>query len=175
MLEVIKSPWQSLFTYFIKEATKSVYLASPFIKTSTASLIAQNVNPRVDFRYINSFKLAHFHNGGSDLEALRILKNVKCKEKNVHKLHAKFFIFDDVAIVTSGNLTPGGLRNNLEYGILVRDKLVDSIKTDYLEIFDDPQYPEITVAVINKAEEILAAVPREKKKALKIKHYLKKY
>jgi hypothetical protein len=59
----------------LKQARSDVYLASPFIKSQTASLITQNIPKGIDFRYINSFKLAHFHNGASDLEALAIFND----------------------------------------------------------------------------------------------------
>jgi phosphatidylserine/phosphatidylglycerophosphate/cardiolipin synthase-like enzyme len=168
MFKVIKSPWEDVFLNLLKDARTNIYLASPIIKFQTASLITQKVNHGLDFRYINSFKLAHFHTGVSDLAALRILKNENCRQKNIHNLHAKLFIIDRVAIVTSGNLTPGGLRNNLEYGILISDELVEEITQDYLTIFDNPEYPEITYSVIDKAEEILRSVPKEKRKAIKI-------
>jgi len=86
--------------------------------------------------------------------------------KNVPNLHAKLFIFDDLAIITSGNLTPSGLRNNLEYGILVHDSLVKEIKRDYITIFNNPDYPKITSEIINKAQDILSAVPKEKRKKI---------
>ena len=136
MFEVIRSPWQNTFLKLVREARGEVYLASPFIKAQTASLISTNIRSDVDFRYMNSFKLAHFHTGASDLEALRILSAKKCKQKSVHNLHAKLFIFDNAAIITSGTLTPGGMSNNLEYGVLVRDELVEEIRGDFLAIFD---------------------------------------
>lgn len=168
MFKIIKSPWENIFLHLLNQARTNVYLASPFIKKQTASLITKNINPGIDFRYINSFKLAHFHVGASDLTALRILKEENCKEKNVHNLHAKLFILDDAAVVTSGNLTPGGLKNNLEYGLLIRDEMVEEIKQDYLTIFDNPDYPEITLDIIRKAEEILRSVPKEKQKKINI-------
>ena len=168
MIETIKSPWEPTFLNLLRKAKTRVYLASPFIKSHTATLITQNVQSKVDFRYINSFKLAHFHTGASDLTALRIMGSGKCKQKNVHNLHAKLFIFDDTAIVTSGNLTPGGLRNNLEYGILIKDRLVEEIGDDYISIFENPDYPAITLDIINKAEAILLAVPKEKRKSIKL-------
>lgn len=102
------------------------------------------------------------------MEALRILKKENCRQKNVHNLHAKLFIIDNVAIITSGNLTPGGLRNNLEYGILVKNKMVDEIKDDYLTIFNNPEYPEITLDIIDKAETILLSVPKERQKTIRV-------
>ena len=168
MFEILKSPWQNIFLNLLARAKIAVYLASPFIKQQTAQLIAQNTNSGVDFRYINSFKLSNFHRGASDLEALRILKKSGFKQKSVHNLHAKFFIFDNTAVITSANLTPGGLRNNLEYGVLLHDKVAGEIKADYIKIFNNPEYPEITADIINKAQDILDSVPPEKKKKIKI-------
>ena len=168
MFKVIKSPWENTFLNLVRDAKAEVYLASPFIKVQTASLISKNIGSGVDFRYMNSFKLAYFHTGASDLEALRILSAKKCKQKSVHNLHAKLFIFDNAAIVTSGNLTPGGMRNNLEYGVFVRAKLVEEIRGDYLAMFDNVEYPEITLDVIKKAEDILLSVPREKRKRIRV-------
>lgn len=167
MFTIIKSPWEKTFLDLLARAKTEVFFASPFIKTQTALLINKTIQPKIDFRYLNSFKLAHFHNGASDLEALRILNNVSCRQKSVHNLHAKLFIFDDQAIITSGNLTPGGLRNNLEYGVLTGEK-VDEIKKDYLNIFNNPEYPEITLDVVKKAEAILASVPKEKQKRISV-------
>lgn len=75
MFKVIKSPWEKVFLQQLKNAKSQVYLASPFIKLQTASLISDNLSRDIDFRYINSFKLTHFHTGASDLEALKVLKN----------------------------------------------------------------------------------------------------
>ena len=152
----------------LSEARKNVFLASPFIKKQTAQLIVENSSRKIDFRYINSFKLSTFHRGASDLEALRIFHEYKIKQKNVQNLHAKFFVFDNNAIITSGNLTPGGLRNNLEYGLLIQNDIVNKIKSDYLRIFDNPENPEITSDVIEKAEQILRSVPKEKQRRIKI-------
>ncbi len=168
MLEIVRSPWEDIFLRLIRGAKTNVYLASPFIKLQTATLIANNIGKNIDFRYINSFKLAHFQAGASDLDALRVLKKESCKQKNVHNLHAKLFIMDEGAIVTSGNLTPGGLRNNLELGVLIRGKVVEEIRQDYLAIFNNPEYPEITPKVIEKAEDILRSVPAEKRKTIKV-------
>lgn len=168
VFEIIRSPWESTFLRLLNEAEARVYLASPFIKTQTASLIVKNIHPSVDFRYINSFKLAHFHRGASDLEALRILEREHCKQKSIQSLHAKLFVFDKAAIVTSGNLTPGGLRNNIEYGVLIQGDMVEQVRLDYLDIFNHPDNPEITPSIIEKAEAILRSVPRERQPGIKV-------
>lgn len=168
MVEIIRSPWEKTFVGLLQGARKNVYLASPFIKKQTAQLIVENTGHTVDCRYINSFKLSHFQRGASDLEALSFFNSHKFKQKSVHNLHAKLFIFDRNAIITSGNLTPGGLRNNLEYGVLLKDAKVREITKDYLNIFENPEYPGITRNVIKKAEDILISIPKEKQKRIKV-------
>lgn len=167
-LKIVKTPWETTFVNLLKQSKEIVYLASPFIKKQTADIIAQNCSTTIDLKYINSFKLSNFHRGVSDLLALRILNDHHFTQKNVHNLHAKFFIFDDQAIITSGNLTAGGLRNNLEYGLLVKGEIVEEIRTDYLNIFNLEDYPYITNAILEKAGDILNSVPKEKQKNMKI-------
>lgn len=166
--EILRSPWENRFTNLLNRSVNHVYLASPFVKLQTASLVTKNLPHDVDFRYINCFKLAHFHSGASDLAALKLFNDHNCLQRSVQNLHAKLFIFDDTAIITSGNLTPGGLRNNLEYGILIQNEVVGEIKKDYLNIFNNPEYPEITNNVIEKARNILISVPKEKRKDIRI-------
>ena len=168
MLKIIKSPWEDSFIDLLQKTKETLYLASPFIKAHTAKLITENCNRKIDFKYINSFKLANFHRGASDLEALKIFDTHKVQQKNVHNLHAKFFIFDNKAVITSGNLTQGGLKNNLEYGVLVEGSILKEIKNDYLQIFNNDNYPIITPSILNKAEQILSSVPKEKRQKIKI-------
>ncbi|MCK4312525.1 MAG: hypothetical protein KAW88_07305 [Candidatus Cloacimonetes bacterium] len=162
MIKIIKSPWIETFVELLKNSKRIVYLACPYIKEKTAQLIIQNINNKVDCKYINSFKLSNFFRGASDLNALRILNENHIQQKNVHNLHAKFFIFDDNAIITSGNLTTGGLRNNLEYGVLIENEIVKYIIKDYIEIFSNIEFPLITNDIIQKAEDIISSVPKEK-------------
>jgi len=167
MLKILKSPWENTFCELLEKSKDAVFLASPFIKLQTARLITKHTSRDIDFRYINSFKLSNFHRGASDLEALKLLSKKGFRQKNVHNLHAKFFIFDHIAVITSSNLTPGGLKNNLEYGVLLQDEPVREIKDYYVRIFDNPKYPDITLDIIRKAEDILRSVPREKQRKIK--------
>ncbi len=162
MIKIIKSPWINTFIELLQNSKRIVYLACPYIKEKTAQLIIQNINNRVDCKYINSFKLSNFFRGASDLQALRILNENHIQQKNVHNLHAKFFIFDDNAIITSGNLTTSGLRNNFEYGVLLKNQIVETIIKDYLQIFNHQEYPLITNDIIQKADDIISSVPKEK-------------
>ncbi len=168
MIKIIKSPWIEIFTELLQKAERIVYLACPYIKEKSANLITQNLNKNVDCRYINSFKLYNFYRGSSDLNALKIFNENKIIQKNVQNLHAKFFIFDSNAVITSGNLTTGGLKNNYEYGVLIENKIVDTIITDYLNVFNNHEYPFITDEILNKADDIISSVPKEKQAKFEI-------
>jgi len=171
-VRVLTSPWEKDFIQLLKDTDRRVQLASPFIKSSVAKLIIKNVPSNVKIDYLNSFKLASFHRGASDLEALNVLRKRGARLKSHHQLHAKVFIFDNKkAIVTSGNLTRGGLVNNYEYGLLIEDrKLTDRIAEDYRNIFTDKEMTNsITKGVLEKADAILALVPREKRPRIPVK------
>jgi len=56
----------------------------------------------------------------------------------------------------------------LEYGVLIQDKIVNEIKLDYLAVFDNTEYPEITLDIIEKANDILRSVPLEKRKTISV-------
>jgi HKD family nuclease len=166
MFTVIKNPWVKEFRSLLKHAEKEVLLASPFIKFDIADLITEQLKPSVKTRYINSFKLTNFYQGSSDLSALKLLLEKGISIKSHHQLHAKIFIFDARrAVITSSNLTNGGLRNNFEYGILVEEKsLVDTIRRDYLSLYSDKEAANnVTSEIIQKAESIISSVSKEQR------------
>ncbi len=159
-IRIIKSPWDDIFCKLISQAKNKIYLASPFIKEQTARVIKEKISGQADIKLIMSFKLANFHKGISDINALKIFNEMGIQQKNVSHLHAKFFIFDNTAIVTSANLTPGGLKRNFEYGILIEGNLVKRIEQDYMTLFNNIEYPFLNCEILRKAEEILNSVPQ---------------
>lgn len=161
-LIIIKSPWENSFLELIRQSKERIYLSSPFIKRQTAETIVKNINGNPVVKYIHSFKLANFHRGVSDLEALKIFNENSIKQKSIHNIHAKFFIFDNKAVITSANLTFGGLRNNIEYGVLIQGEIVKQIENDYLSFFNSNEYPFINAEILKKAEDILQSVSKEK-------------
>ena len=163
-LIIIKSPWENSFLELIRQSKERIYLSSPFIKRQTAETIVKNINGNPVVKYIHSFKLANFHRGVSDLEALKIFNENSIKQKSIHNIHAKIFIFDNKAVITSANLTFGGLRNNIEYGVLIQGEIVKQIENDYLSFFNSNEYPFINAEILKKAEDILQSVPKEKVK-----------
>jgi hypothetical protein len=164
-VKILKTPWEKDFISLLKGAREHIQLASPFIKEHVASLILDNVRPEIKIDYLNSFKLANFHRGASDISALKLLSERDADIRNYHRLHAKVFIFDgEKTVVTSSNLTPGGLTHNYEYGLLIKDeKLSSRIARDFITIFNDRDSTgEITAEIIETASHILSSIPKTK-------------
>ena len=109
------------------------FISSPFIKYPIASLFCKILqskqNSRLSVQLLTRIRISDLIDGASDLEAFERLLQlaeifgqdvaVKC----IPNLHAKVYVFDEnSAIVTSSNLTPSGLKSNIEYGIEVTER-----------------------------------------------------
>ena len=95
------------------------------------------------------------------LKLYKLFNQVKIS--SLGKLHAKVYIIDnEIGIITSANLTSGGLLNNFEYGILIDDKnVVSTIKNDMLKYFSFGN-------IFDK--NLLEKINEESKKLYKIKY-----
>jgi hypothetical protein len=100
----------------------------------------------------------------SDLNALELILNKKGDIKNFQKLHSKIYIFDNkTAIISSGNLTKGGLITNYEYGILIEEyDFVKKVINDFEKLYESNITGNITIEKINQAKEIISKVPSSK-------------
>jgi len=64
-------------------------------------------------------------------------------------------------VVTSGNLTGGGLRANYEYGVLLRaPELVATVDRDFRRLWDDEATGLIDVEVLAEIDELVRSAPR---------------
>ena len=104
-----------------------------FVKENICKEVFEVKNRSTSFELITTFKLANAHTGSFDIGGIRHILDNNGVVKNYPRLHSKIYLFDDAqAIVTSGNLTNGGLLTNFEYGILIDDvPLVKLIKIDF--------------------------------------------
>jgi len=126
-LSVVRSPWKVILRELVTNSTKLSF-ASPFIKSDAVDAILEG---NLEIRGITAFNLCRFVNGASDLAAVEKLLDRGATLYSLWNLHAKVYAFDYCAIVTSANLTTGGLIANTEYGVMIRDEdQVNRIKTD---------------------------------------------
>lgn len=163
--QIITNPATDIFLEQVRNSREQLF-ACPFIKANVAKLILDNISAKTKTSLLTSYKLANFYRGSSDLIALKSFIQKHVPVRNLPGLHAKTYIFDsDRAIVTSANLTLGGLQNNYECGVLIDDSdVVGKLKSDFLTIFkDEERVSVVTEEIISVTEEILAKVPKEKR------------
>lgn len=164
-LEIITNPSTDVFLDLVRTSQEQL-LASPFIKANIAKMILDNKPTGSTISLMTSYKLTNFYRKSSDLTALKYFIDKQMEVRNFPTLHAKTYIFDsERAIITSANLTLGGLQNNYECGVLIHDSnTVERLKSEFLKIFTDGEKVSVvTDEIISTTEDILSKVPKEKR------------
>jgi hypothetical protein len=131
--KVLYPPLAYYFFNNLFSSTDEVVLVAPYIKFGIASKIidtlsAANSINNIKLTLVTNISTANFINGSSDSEAIEILleRVPNMTVIGIGNLHAKSYLFDArVSIITSGNLTPSGMYDNLEIGI----QIVDDVTT----------------------------------------------
>lgn len=120
-IKIIKSPWLKQFQKMVAATRENFTFTSPFIKIPAINVIMEYRKHNFAINGITSFRLRNFERGTLDLEAIQLLRSQgKALLKNVVNIHSKVYIFDSsAAIISSANLTSGGLEGNIELGILI--------------------------------------------------------
>ena len=164
-IEIITNPATDIFLDLVRRSQEQL-LASPFIKANVAKMVVDNKPADANISLLTNYKLTNFYRNSSDLTALKSFIKNHIEVRNFPVLHAKTYIFDSQrAIITSANLTLGGLQNNYECGVLIDDfNVVGKLKSDFLTIFkDEKKVSVVTEEIISITEGILDKVPKEKK------------
>lgn len=159
MIHVIKNPCQDLFYEMIASSQSEISLCAPFVKTDIVNKVLQIKNKNVDISLITNSNLGAFASKGSDLEAIKSLLNHGYPVYNYQNLHAKIYLFDsNKAIVTSANLTFGGLVCNYEYGILIENDInsIGLMKNDYNSMIKSKLCGAFDNNKINQIEKTIA-------------------
>ncbi len=109
---------------------------------------------------ITTFKLANAYNGSLDILGIEHILQRQGTVKNYPRLHSKMYVFDDdKAIITSGNLTNGGLISNFEYGIFIDDKnLVSEIVIDFNRLSNSEFTGVVKKEHLSQAKTILSKI-----------------
>ncbi len=164
-VKIITNPSTDFFLDLVSKSQEQL-LASPFVKTNVAQMILSNKPKGAKIFLLTKFKLTNFYRNSSDLSALRLFVEERIDVRNYPSLHAKLYIFDsEEAVVTSANLTSGGLQNNYECGVMISDSdTVSALRSEFLNIFQDADKAlKVTEEILATAEAIIAKVPKERK------------
>ena len=126
-MRIIKSPWGATFDEFVESIRESAIIAAPFIAQRSVERLARRLGSRrrsVRLEMLTSLNEDSLINGATDAAALAWLcdRAPGTTVRHLGNLHAKAYIADGhTAIVSSANLTDGGLRRNLELGVAITD------------------------------------------------------
>lgn len=115
--------------------SEQIQIVSPYVSYPPVEKLSRIFNIK-NLTLITRFNLQDFYSGVSSLECLRKICNEGAEIYGVRGLHSKIYVFDATkAIVSSANLTNGGLMNNYECGFLIEDKSFLSQLQNQIEEF----------------------------------------
>lgn len=139
-MQGIVSPWADTFETLLDSVKESVVLVSPYITSGPVSTVIARLNQKIPIPRVHLLTNLSTDNllwGSTDASALHRLSLALAEARIWHlpSLHAKVYIADDtLAVVTSANLTDGGLIRNYEYGVEVREpSVVKGVREDLEE------------------------------------------
>lgn len=163
-MRTITTPWKSDFLELISNSKKSIKITSPFVKENICDEMLSVKQSSAKLELITSFKLGNIYSGSLDIAAIEKIIKVKGIVKNYSKLHSKIYLFDDKeVIISSSNLTYGGLVNNYEYGIYSNEKdLVAKVSNDFNLLSNNLKTGQINLSHLVKVKEILSKIPENK-------------
>jgi hypothetical protein len=146
----------ALVTLF-EQCREEICCVMPFVSNAGANVFLEalsrraykNDQPRI--RFLLADDAASYLSGHLDLEALQRIAAQYPLEYRAYGdgLHAKLVIADrHTALVTSANLTGGGLRKNFELGVIIREhQLVEELCAEFDRAWRDAQ--ELSAAEID--------------------------
>lgn len=141
---VLSRDWKDQLQNIFLQARNEIVISSPYITELGTNFVLTNlrqqVKPQIRLRILTNLSPINICQGSTDPMALKSLALALPHFTLLHlpKLHAKVYVVDKKsAIVTSANLTAGGLDRNYEYGIKITEPLiVKEIEQDILNYSD---------------------------------------
>ena len=165
--KLLSFPWEDEFIDILNRTKKELFISSPFINKAGVKVLSDSIKTKSSVRISLITNLTSQNIINRAIEPAALLELYKQFDQvnisSLGKLHAKVYIIDnDIGIITSANLTRGGLINNFEYGILIDDKnVISTIKDDMLKYYSLGN-------IFDRA--LLEKINGESEKLYKIKH-----
>ena len=148
--------------------TKELKIISPFVQENVLRKIQSNFDFN-NLELITRFKLEDFAMNVSSLAGLKFSVDKGASIYGIKDLHSKVYLFDKrAAIVTSANLTNGGLLSNYECGIFLTDKTLIQNLHDYFNQLKQIPSNKLSVSDCNNWEQKLAGIVIRKGNAIKL-------
>lgn len=136
--ELIAYPIEKTLKHVLRTVENDLFVAAPFITDYGIQFIVENAEKAKALKILTNLDLPNLCGTAFDIEALvKLWDRFQVSISSLAKLHAKVYIADDkTAFLTSANLTHGGLVENYEYGIVLKDRhIVATIVADMNQYF----------------------------------------
>ncbi|HRJ75521.1 MAG TPA: phospholipase D family protein, partial [Anaerolineales bacterium] len=122
---LVTTPSLEFLLDMFSKAKSEIIIVSPWIKYSTLQKVIDRVDPNenIIWKVLTRNNHDDFLAGFSDIDAFKLMvENNAFDLRAIRQLHAKVYIVDGVSsLVTSANLTVGGMEINTEAGIASTD------------------------------------------------------
>ena len=128
--------WSSDFREFLASAKKEILICSPYINGGGIDFLFESADNRCEVTLLTNLSSGNIVGGVTDPTPMVKMfdRFGSVRISSAENLHAKVYIADDTgAIVSSANMTNGGIYTNLEYGVLLSDASVVRAIRDDLE------------------------------------------
>src|SRR5713226_2851045 len=139
MIEFLRSPWDKDFDFLINQAHRHLVISSPYVGKGPCQRIiriksASEENDQFFVLLLTDLSQDTLLSGATGVSSICDMadKFPHMEIRFLPSIHAKVYVADDkFAVITSGNMTDGGLLRNFEYGVKVDDRdLIRRIKRD---------------------------------------------
>lgn len=127
-MQPLQRHWRDGLSKLLRAARSDVLISSPFVTWRGVSFLREHLPSSFEtegrLTILTDLSSHNVVQRATDPKALQDLAGTAAKITLYHlpRLHAKVYLADEsTAIITSGNLTEGGLRLNFEYGVSVVD------------------------------------------------------
>jgi hypothetical protein len=137
-MKTLQKGWVENLSEIFNSVDKELVISSPYISDIGAKFLVKNINSEFQkngvLKFVTDLSPKNIYQGSTDPNSFKLLFNSINSIQIFHlpRLHAKVYVSDEKkAIVTSGNLTAGGIYNNFEYGIFLDNRIsISKIKND---------------------------------------------
>ena len=170
---VLRTPLLPAVRELFRASQRNLTGVSPFVNVFGRNVLREALGGKThktrQLTILTSLSVRSIRDGSLDLDSLVAFckQYQECKVQNLPGLHAKVYIADQsLAIVTSANLTRGGLVGNYEYGMLIRDgrtaARVHADMSDYANLGADLELRDLE-QLAARAEELQSAAKNSEK------------
>ncbi|MBD99224.1 MAG: hypothetical protein CMO34_05215 [Verrucomicrobia bacterium] len=178
MIAQLQRTWRENLQHLVCNAKQTLFISSPFVTQNGVDFVKSNLKKQFknegELIFLTNLSPSNILQGSNSPDPFISLKSEVNNLKLWHlpKLHAKVYISDkNKSIVTSGNLTNGGLYSNFEYGIQINDsaesaKIYDDIN-NYCQLGSKLDFntlqslSEIAKGIAKKREKVQSEVSKE--------------